>query len=271
MDLQSGLLSSVTFISAVLSVKVFADALWSYRWLTAATPCMFVGVLSAAALAMQLSCPALCSKLAHRGSRPELQRAMRSYACAAVTTGFLDAITALLALTSLASVPAHLALVALAAPDSARALGSLLSARVSASREGRTIPSTLIAAHVIVPVSVLISLAVLVGAACSVANLHSLSSWGGKLLRLPDGNPALASGCHTLLVVEEASVGGGASLAYATAPCTEAQTEALAAAVLMLTGSVLFRATAQVRVRMGARACASSCDLAPSLSHFCHL
>lgn len=144
------IISAASFAAAVLAVKVFADALWSYRWLTAALPYMIIGVASCVILIAECACPTRLRRL----TRLEFARAIRAYVCPSILAGALDATTAVLALSSLASVPAQLALIALAAPDAARALGALATARAVASREGRHLSATLLAAHATISLSV---------------------------------------------------------------------------------------------------------------------
>ena len=252
-DATTAIVSAVCWPAAVLAAKVFADALWPYRWVAAALPCVVVGFLSCVALAVQCTCPILCGSRATIFSRADLHRALRAYACAAVITGFLDAATALLSLASLASIPAHAVLIALAAPDAARALGSLASARAAADREGRRISASVLAAHAAAPGSVVLAFAVVVCAACIAGGGGSLtgasSPWGAGAARLHGGSgTATAWGgpgaCQTMLRLDWDShgVGGGglgAQPSFATAPCTAAQTGALATAAAMLVGAVV--------------------------------
>lgn len=148
-DTSVAIASAACFVAAAIAVKVFTDVLWPYRWFTAALPCVLVGSLSLIVLAAECVCPSRFG----RETRPELLRAVRAYVCPALLTGMLDAATVILALTSMASLPAQFVLIALAAPDAARALGSLATARAVASREGRHLTGALLAAHATGPLS----------------------------------------------------------------------------------------------------------------------
>lgn len=236
--------SAASFVSAVLAVKVFADALWPYRWVTAAFPVCLVGLTSLVVLSAQFVLPVICPRGAQQLSHADIRRGLRAYTGAALFTGLLDAATALLALGSLASVPANLALIALAAPDAARALGSLMSAYVAAERESRRLPAAILSSHALVPGSVILALAVLVAAACNARAVQGLFP-GGVWEDLRDGAADSGVLCRTLMLVRDP--GPQSSLTYAAAPCAATQTAALATAALMLSGAVVTRVMSQVR------------------------